>query len=96
MAPLVKVFLIALTTQALVTGVYLASFLLSLRWFVFSDDGGKIRKGIKWYLLIITIILFALFLGEFGIFLHLTVLIAEGRGIGNLYMTFVGVRDSTI
>ncbi|KAF8341141.1 hypothetical protein F5887DRAFT_976910 [Amanita rubescens] len=68
MAPFVKVFLIALTTQALVTGVYLASFLLCLRWFVFSDDGEKIRKGITWHLLIITIVLFALSLGEFGIF----------------------------
>jgi hypothetical protein len=94
MAQLVKIFLIALTTQALVTGTYFASFLLCLRWFVFSDDGGTIRKGIKWHLLIITIILFAFSLGEFGIFLHLTVLISNGCSIGELYMTFIGVCDS--
>lgn len=97
MVSLVKVFLIALTTQSLVTGAYFASFLLSLRWFVFSDDGGTLRKGIKWPQLIIIIVLFSLAVGEFGIIVYSTVFyISKDRSIGNLYTTFIGVRGLRI
>src|SRR6266550_8739348 len=95
MPQLVKEFLISLTVYAFITGAYFASFLLCLRWFIFSDDGETIRKGIKWPLLIITNILFGLALGEFGIFLHLEVfVISKGRSWANLLATFIGVRDS--
>ncbi|KAF8342389.1 hypothetical protein F5887DRAFT_356498 [Amanita rubescens] len=91
MVSFVKVFLIALTTQSLVTGAYFASFLLCLRWFVFSDDGGTLRKGIKWPLLIITVVLFSLAIGEFSIIVHSTEFyISKNRSIDKLYTTFIG------
>lgn len=39
--------IVAVTVQAFVTGAYLASFLLCLRWHIFSDDGQSLRKGIN-------------------------------------------------
>jgi hypothetical protein len=97
MLSFVKGFMIALTMQALVMGAYVASFLLCLRWLVFSDKGGTLRKGINWPLLIITIVLFALSSTVFIIVLSSTVFyISKGRSINNLNTTFVGVSGSTI
>jgi hypothetical protein len=93
MPQLVEEFLISLTVHAFITGAYFATFLLCMRWFIFSDDGETIRKGIKWPLLIVTIVLFALSLGQFAIFLHLELfVISKGRSWANLRATFVGVR----
>ncbi|KAF8341125.1 hypothetical protein F5887DRAFT_385332 [Amanita rubescens] len=59
-------YIIAITIQALVTGTYFATFLLCLRWLVFSDDGGTPRKRINWPL-IITVILFAFAVTDFSV-----------------------------
>ena len=92
-----KGFVIALTAQALVMGVYVASFLLCLRWLVLSDKGRTLRKGINWSLLIITIVLFALSATAFVIFFSsILPFLSKGRSIANLYTTFVGVCDLTI
>ncbi|KAF8338659.1 hypothetical protein F5887DRAFT_1077593 [Amanita rubescens] len=91
MLPSVKGFMIALTVEALIMGAYVASFLLCLRWLVFSDKGGTLRKGINWPLLTIAIVLFALTATAFIIFLSSTVsFISKGRSINNLYTTFIG------
>ena len=65
--------------QALVTGVYFVSFLLCLRWLVFSDNGESLRRRISWPFLIITIILFAFSLTGFIISLQIgPVWVSEG------------------
>ncbi|KAK2460206.1 hypothetical protein APHAL10511_007797 [Amanita phalloides] len=51
--------IVAMTIQATLTGVYLVTFLLCLRWLVFSDDGLTMRKDIKWPMFIVTIVIFA-------------------------------------
>ena len=55
----IQTFITALTLEAFLAGVYFASFLLCLRWLIFSDDGGTLRKPIHRPFLIITLILFA-------------------------------------
>ena len=62
--------IVAITVQAFVTGACFASFFLSLRWLIFSDDGQNLRKRIDWSFLIITIILFAFTLINFTISLQ--------------------------
>jgi hypothetical protein len=54
-----EVATIGTTLEALLVGVHFTSFLLCLRWLIFSDDGETMRKPIQWPFLIITIILFA-------------------------------------
>lgn len=84
-----------LTAQAVVTGAYFASFLVCLRWHFFSDDGGTLRKGINWLLLIIAVILFAFI--DLVLFLQITLLVSENRGTGNfLTVALVIVRTSTL
>ncbi|SRR6266550_2666965 len=63
-------YIVGITIQAFVTGAYFASFLLCLRWLVFSDNGENLRKRISWPFLIITIIIFAFSLTGFVISLH--------------------------
>jgi hypothetical protein len=94
----VEVYLVATTTQALVTGAYLASFLVCLRWLVFSDDGETTRKRIHWPLLIIAIILFAFSVTDLGITLQTSLLVFEDRPGGKSYATesIVTVCDSRI
>src|SRR6266576_1949986 len=95
--PSVQGFIIAVTALSVVMGVYIASFLLCLRWLVFADKGGTLRKGINWILLIITIVIFDLSATAYLIFLSSTVSkISKGRSIDNLNTTFVGLRHSTI
>ncbi|KAF8330642.1 hypothetical protein F5887DRAFT_999715 [Amanita rubescens] len=84
-----EVCIIAMTMQALVTGAYLTSFLMCLRWLVLSDDGGSLRKRINWPIFIITVVLFSLCVTELSISLHVTLLISEGHGIGNPYATTI-------
>ncbi|KAF8347388.1 hypothetical protein F5887DRAFT_1281090 [Amanita rubescens] len=65
-----KGYIVGITMQAIVTGAYFVSFLLCLRWLVFSDDGESLRKRISWPFLIITIILFAISMTGFAISLQ--------------------------
>ncbi len=88
-------YIVAITTQALVTGTYFATFLLCLRWLVFSDDGGSLRKRINWPFLIITVVLFAFTMTEFSISLQSTLLAFEDENIA-LYLIVFNVSDSEI
>ncbi|KAF8327828.1 hypothetical protein F5887DRAFT_1288454 [Amanita rubescens] len=58
---------IRLFTKAFLLGAYLVSFFVCLRWLVFSDDGGSLRKGRNRPTLIVAIIFFALSLADFGL-----------------------------
>lgn len=86
---------IGVTTRALMAGAYLASFLLCLRWLIFSDDGGNLRKGISWPFLIITVILFALILTDFAITVQATLCIS-GDSSNYADATPITVRNLTI
>ena len=65
---------IAITVHALLTGVYFVSFTLCLRWLIFSDDGSTLRKAIHRPFLIITVILFAFSVTDFGLSLEYNLL----------------------
>ena len=96
MLSFVEIHIIAMATQALLTGVYFASFFLCLRWLIFSDDGETLRKWIHWPFLTITIILFACSVIGFSISLQATLLVFEGRSGKFYYTTVIIVRYSTI
>ena len=70
--------IIAITLHALVTGVYFASFLLCLRWLIFSDDGGTLRKPIRRPFLIIAIVLLAFSVAAFGICVQRALFFSQG------------------
>lgn len=91
-----EVCLIAMIIQALITGAYFTSFLMCLRWLVFSDDGGTLWKRINWPFFFITVLLFSLSVTELSISLHVTLLISGSRGTGNAYATIIAVRNSTL
>ena len=90
---------IAAVMQSLLMGVYLASFLLCLRWLLFSDGGRTLRKRIDWTLLSIAIALFALSATSFG-FSLLFLLMASDKSLNRssiqVYetLTFINVRHS--
>ncbi|KAF8330665.1 hypothetical protein F5887DRAFT_78468 [Amanita rubescens] len=86
-------YIVAITTQALVTGTYFATFLLCLRWLVFSDDGGTLRKRINWPFLIITVILFAFAVTDFSISLRSLLLVFEDENIGFYLIVLNGFVD---
>jgi hypothetical protein len=95
----IKVYIIAMTVEALLTGVYLTSFLLCLRWLIFSDDGGTLRKGIHWHILIITVILFAFLVTNLGLSLQTTLLISQGASPATqtvVYIEIINVRNRRI
>ena len=78
MLSVLKAYIIATTLQALLIGVYFASFLLCLRWLIFSDDGGSLRKVIHRPFLIITIILFVFSVTDLGLCLQTLFLVSQG------------------
>ena len=92
-------FIIVITLQALLTGVYLASFLVCLRWLIFSDDGGTLRKGINWPFLIITVILFAFSATDLGFSLKAILLFSQDTSFTTsalIYGTVITVRNMLI
>ncbi|KAF8710111.1 hypothetical protein AX14_013440 [Amanita brunnescens Koide BX004] len=74
----VEAAIIATTVQATLTGTYFATFLLCLRWQVYSEDGLAIRRNIKWSMLIVTIVIFVLSTIDLGISLRKTLLFFTG------------------
>ncbi len=74
MLSITEAIIIAVTLQALLMGAYFASFLLCLRWLIFSDDGGALRKPIHRPFLSITLILFAFSVTTLGLCLQKTLL----------------------
>ncbi|KAF8333004.1 hypothetical protein F5887DRAFT_1080459 [Amanita rubescens] len=91
-----ETFIITTTLQALLTGVYFTLFLLCLRWLVFSDDGGTLRKPIQWPFLIITVILFAFSVTDFGLTLQTTILIPQSASMTTTSLIYVGIINSII
>ena len=89
----VEVYMIAMTLQALLTGLYLASFLLCLRWLIFSDDGGALRKPICWPFLTITIVLFTLSATDLGMSLQATLIAFQGLSITPTTLIFSNIID---
>ena len=58
--------IIATSLQAILTGVHFTTFLLCLRWQIYSDDGWSIRKNIQWPMLIVTLLTMAFDLIDIG------------------------------
>ncbi len=100
MLPFMKASIIATTLQAFLIGLYFASFLLCLRWLIFSDDGGTLRKPIHRPFLIITLILFAFSMTSHGLCLQKTLLFQGPRDASTTtlvdYVWIINVRNLTI
>ncbi len=67
-----EVAFIPLFSQAVLYGLYLPTFVHSLRWLLFDDEGLDVRKKISWQMLSITIIFFLFMTAVIGIQLQLT------------------------
>ena len=91
----VGAYITAITVQAVITGAYFALFLICLRWLVFSDDGGMLRKGVNWPYLTIAIILFAFSLTAFVVSLQATLFISEGNNVYKNAHCVIIVRNLT-
>ncbi|KAM6504121.1 hypothetical protein JOM56_001064 [Amanita muscaria] len=65
---------IATTVHAVFFGVYIATFFQCLRWLIFVDEGWTKRNDIKWTILIVTLMIFALSTADLGICLWGTLL----------------------
>lgn len=61
---------IALIIQAALTGLQFATFLLCLRFLIFSDRDWTPRKSINWYLLVVTVLLIAFSITILGLTLQ--------------------------
>ncbi|KAM6504421.1 hypothetical protein JOM56_001364 [Amanita muscaria] len=71
--------IIATTLRAILFGIYMSTFFYCLRWLVFMDEGWTKRKDIKWGILTVTFVIFALSTADFGINLNGTLVsAAEG------------------
>lgn len=76
-----EVAIIATTVQAVLTGAYFATFLLCLRWQIFPDKpdyASNTSKNLKWSMLIVSIIVFALSMADIGISLEASLLAVKG------------------
>ena len=80
--------IVATTVQAFLTGVYFATFLLCLRWLIFSDDGGALRKAIRWPFAIITVILFAFSVTDLSVSLKATLLSSQTDTTVSYYLIY--------
>ena len=85
---LLKSDIIGTTLRALLIGVHFASFLLCLRWLIFSDDGETLRKPIQRHFLIITTILFASSVTHFGFDLQVAFIFSHDASIPSIVNTF--------
>ncbi|KIL59871.1 hypothetical protein M378DRAFT_964363 [Amanita muscaria Koide BX008] len=65
---------IATTVHAVFFGVYIATFFQCLRWLIFVDEGWTKRNDIKWTILIVTLMIFALSTADLSICLWGTLL----------------------
>jgi len=99
MLSVIKAFTIATTLQALLTGVYFTSFLVCLRWLIFSDNGGTLRKPIHLPFLIITTILFAFSVTNLGLCLQRVLIVSQGAesmATNLIYIEMINVRNPRI
>lgn len=96
MPSFVELCVIATAMQALVTGVFLATFFVCLRWLVFSDDGKTLRKPIHRPFLTVAVALFVFSVTDLSLTLQTTLLIFKGYG-GMLHTSrVITVRNSKI
>lgn len=51
-------FIIGLFTQAVLYGLFLASFVHCLRWLLYADDGWRLKTNINWPMLTVTVLVF--------------------------------------
>ena len=70
---------ISIIVQAVLSGAYFATFLLCLRWQIYSDDGLAMRKNIKWCMVAVTIVIFAFSVADLGISLRSVLLGLNGN-----------------
>ncbi|KAF8346858.1 hypothetical protein F5887DRAFT_64907 [Amanita rubescens] len=75
----VEIGTISIVVQAVLSGVYFATFLLCLRWQIYSDDALAMRKNIKWCMVAVTIVIFAFSMVDLGISLRIRLLLLNGN-----------------
>ncbi|SRR6266550_2035078 len=70
---------VSVVILAIMNGIHLVTFLLCLRWQIYSDVDWKIRKDISWSMIIVTILVFALSVTNLGICLGSFLLAMHGN-----------------
>ncbi|PFH46295.1 hypothetical protein AMATHDRAFT_7996 [Amanita thiersii Skay4041] len=78
--------IVALFVQALLYGLYIATFLHCLRWLIFKDEGWDLRKEVNWPKLFVTLIIFGLSTSQLALALRimLITLMNDGTSIKNI------------
>ncbi|KAF8716627.1 hypothetical protein AX14_012251, partial [Amanita brunnescens Koide BX004] len=89
MLSILKGYIVAITLEATLAGVYFASFLLCLRWLIFSDDGATLRKPIHRPFLIITLVLFVFTVTALGIGLQKALSSSHGASTTGIPTYFI-------
>ena len=89
-----EVTITATTVQAVLTGGYFVTFLLSLRWQIYPDKPDYVlntSKNLKRIMLIVSIIVFALSMTDIGISLEASLLAVKGSDTP-LFTSVIAVR----
>ncbi|KAM6499056.1 hypothetical protein JOM56_004564 [Amanita muscaria] len=73
MIPVNEAEVIATFVQAVLYGLYIATLAHCLRWVMYDDEGWKLRNVINWYLVGLTMLVFALSTSDLGILLQITI-----------------------
>ena len=74
MSALFELTFIPLFVEAILYGLYLATFIHCMRWLVFDDEGpANFREKISWQMLSITLLLFILTTAAIGVNFRLAV-----------------------
>jgi hypothetical protein len=87
-----KSLLILLIVQAILCGLFIATFTHCLRWLMFADEGWKYRKTMKWPMSIVTIIISTLALTTLGLTVKMEFRYLRGNTYVALSEAFVRVR----
>ena len=95
MLSILKGYIVAITLEATLAGVYFASFLLCLRWLIFSDDGATLRKPIHRPFLIITLVLFVFTVTALGIGLQKALSSSHGASTTGIPTYFIIINVCT-
>ncbi|KAF8629822.1 hypothetical protein AX15_003267 [Amanita polypyramis BW_CC] len=71
--------IIANNSRAFQFGVYFVTFVLCLRWLLYTDEGWSLRRNIKWLEVTATVMIFVLSVANIALSLESTLAICRGK-----------------
>jgi hypothetical protein len=88
--------IIALSVQSILYGLYTATFVHSIRWLIFDDDGWKLREKMNWFMILITTLIFIFSTVDLGASVPLTFDIMGYSLPGYLTINIINVCASRV